>query len=73
MILFVGANFLIFMAILLGQIVIFTDVLRIGKEVKSQRFAQKRREIELAKTLIAVAVTDMFCWIPVGVIGKSRN
>lgn len=71
MILFVGANFFIFMAILLGQFVIFTDVLRMGKEVSSQRSTLKGREINLAKTLIAVAVTDMLCWIPIGVIGKS--
>ncbi|XP_061171655.1 G-protein coupled receptor GRL101-like [Saccostrea echinata] len=66
---FVGANFLIFIAILLGQIVIFVDVVRMGKEVSSQRNMQRRRETNLAKTLIAVAMTDMFCWIPIGVIG----
>ncbi|XP_061194819.1 uncharacterized protein LOC133202983 [Saccostrea echinata] len=69
MVIFVGANFLIFIAILLGQFVIFTDVVGMGKEVSSQRTTQKKREINLAKTLIMVAVTDMFCWIPIGVIG----
>jgi leucine-rich repeat-containing G protein-coupled receptor 7/leucine-rich repeat-containing G protein-coupled receptor 8 len=72
MILFVGANFFIFMAILLGQFVIFTDVLRMGREIKSQRSTLKGREINLAKTLIAVAVTDMLCWIPIGMIGKNE-
>ncbi|XP_062589130.1 relaxin receptor 2-like isoform X2 [Saccostrea cucullata] len=65
----VGANFLIFIAIFIGQIVIFVDVVRMGKEVSSQRNIQGRLELSLAKTLIAVAMTDMFCWIPIGVIG----
>ncbi|XP_062568633.1 G-protein coupled receptor GRL101-like [Saccostrea cucullata] len=69
MVIFVAANFIIFIAILLGQFVIFTDVIRMGKEVSSKRTSQKKREINLAKTLIMVAVTDMFCWIPIGVIG----
>ncbi|XP_062589131.1 uncharacterized protein LOC134250801 isoform X3 [Saccostrea cucullata] len=64
----VGANFLIFIAIFIGQIVIFVDVVRMGKEVSSQRNIQGRLELSLAKTLIAVAMTDMFCWIPIGVI-----
>ncbi|XP_061171947.1 G-protein coupled receptor GRL101-like [Saccostrea echinata] len=66
---FVGANFLIFVAILVGQIVIFSDVVNAGKHLQINKSTEKRREIALAKTLIAVAVTDMFCWIPIGVIG----
>jgi leucine-rich repeat-containing G protein-coupled receptor 8 len=69
MAIFVGANFAIFIGILIGQLVIFMDAVRMGKEVKSQPLNQRRREIGLAKTLIAVAVTDIFCWIPIGTIG----
>lgn len=38
-------------------------------EVNSHHKTQNNREIYLAKTLIAVAVTDIFCWIPIEVIG----
>lgn len=69
MAIFVGANFVIFIGILIGQLVIFVDVVRMGKDVTSQPLNQRRREIDLAKTLIVVAVTDMFCWIPIGTIG----
>uniref|UniRef100_K1QEI9 G-protein coupled receptors family 1 profile domain-containing protein n=1 Tax=Magallana gigas TaxID=29159 RepID=K1QEI9_MAGGI len=69
MALFVGANFLIFIAIFVGQLVIFATVVRMGVNVNSSHSAQRRREINLAKTLVAVAITDMLCWIPVGVIG----
>ncbi|XP_062583977.1 G-protein coupled receptor GRL101-like [Saccostrea cucullata] len=70
MIIFVGANFIIFIAILIGQFVIFTDVVRMGKKTALHPFSQqRRREMGIAKTLITVAVTDMLCWIPIGAIG----
>ena len=71
LIIFVGANSAIFIGILLGQLVIFLDVVKMGKRIKSIGTAQRRREMNLAKTLIAVAVTDLLCWIPIGVIGKK--
>ncbi|XP_062592238.1 G-protein coupled receptor GRL101-like, partial [Saccostrea cucullata] len=70
MIIFVGANFLIFIATLIGQIVIFMDVVRMGKKTALHSVnRQRKREVGIAKTLITVAVTDMFCWIPIGAIG----
>nr|XP_022336076.1 G-protein coupled receptor GRL101-like [Crassostrea virginica] len=69
MIIFVGANFIIFIGILLGQFLIFADVVRLGKDLSSQRNTKNSQEINLTKTLIAVAITDMLCWIPLGVIG----
>lgn len=73
MIIFVGANFIIFIGILFGQILIFADVVRLGKDLSLQRNTKNSREINLAKTLIAVAITDMLCWIPLGVIGMKKN
>lgn len=70
MILFVGANFVIFITIFFGQLVIFVSVVRMRENIKSCHSTSRRREINLAKTLVAVAITDMFCWIPIGVIGK---
>lgn len=70
MILFVGANFGIFIAILLGQLFIFVNLICVGKQINSNNTIQQRKEISLGKTLIAVAITDMSCWIPIGVIGK---
>nr|XP_022341751.1 relaxin receptor 1-like [Crassostrea virginica] len=69
MILFVGANFGIFIAILLGQLFIFVNLICVGKQINSNNTIQQRKEISLGKTLIAVAITDMSCWIPIGVIG----
>jgi hypothetical protein len=69
MVVFVGANFLIFVAILIGQVVIFTNVVNAGKELKDSQPSRNRTETSLAKILIAVAVTDLLCWIPIGTIG----
>ncbi|XP_061170948.1 G-protein coupled receptor GRL101-like [Saccostrea echinata] len=69
MVLFVGANFVIFIIVLLGQIFILTDVARFEKKSCQQSFSQKRTEIKLAKSLMAVAVTDVLCWITIGTIG----
>ncbi|XP_048746992.2 G-protein coupled receptor GRL101-like [Ostrea edulis] len=69
MIVFVGANFLIFIAILIGQVVIFTNVVGAGKTLQTHQSTRKLKEMSLAKILIAVAITDMLCWIPIGVIG----
>jgi hypothetical protein len=66
---FVGANFLIFVAILIGQVVIFTNVVNSGKNLKASQSSPNRNETFMAKILIAVAVTDLLCWIPVGTIG----
>lgn len=71
MLLFVGANFIISFVILIGQIIIFMDLIRIEKDMFSQHFLQRPKEVVVAKTLIAVAVTDMFCWITIGTLGKN--
>ncbi|XP_062590173.1 G-protein coupled receptor GRL101-like [Saccostrea cucullata] len=67
MIIFVGLNTVLFIGILSGQIAIFVEALKIGKDVRTSKI--RDREISLAKTLIAIVITDMFCWIPVGIIG----
>lgn len=69
MILFVGANSLIFIAISLGQLVIFCYVRQMGKDNYLRYTLQQRTEVILTKTLLAVTITDMLCWMPIGVIG----
>lgn len=68
MAIFVGINALLFTGILIGQIAIFVEALKVGKDVRSEKI--RAREISLAKTLIAIVVTDILCWIPIGIIGK---
>ena len=68
MAIFVGINALLFTGILIGQIAIFVEALKVSKDVRSEKI--RAREISLAKTLIAIVVTDILCWIPIGIIGK---
>ncbi|XP_062577814.1 uncharacterized protein LOC134239664 [Saccostrea cucullata] len=67
MIVFVGINFILFLGILVGQILIFVEVVRSGKSVQSTK--TREREASLATTLFAIVLTDVFCWIPIGTIG----
>lgn len=69
MIMFVGVNFLLFLGILIGQISIFMEVVKVGKNVRSTKTNQ--REASLAGTLFAIVLTDVLCWIPIGSIGKK--
>jgi hypothetical protein len=71
MIMFVGVNFLLFLGILIGQISIFVEVVRVGNNVRSTKTNQ--REASLAGTLFAIVLTDVLCWIPIGTIGKKRK
>ncbi|XP_062609778.1 uncharacterized protein LOC134271593 [Saccostrea cucullata] len=47
-------------------ILILVEVIKSGKKIKST--ATKRREISLAKSVGAVVLTDLMCWIPIGLI-----
>ncbi|XP_056002472.1 G-protein coupled receptor GRL101-like [Ostrea edulis] len=67
MVIFVGLNFLLFLGILVGQISVFVEVLRSGRNVRSSRSMQ--REKALAVTVLSVVLTDILCWIPIGTIG----
>ncbi|XP_061186290.1 G-protein coupled receptor GRL101-like [Saccostrea echinata] len=67
MVIFVGLNFLIFVGISIGQFLIVLEVNKSGR--KSQASNRRRREIALAKSVVAVVITDLLCWVPVGIIG----
>lgn len=63
---FLGINFLISAFIPFGQYQIYKEVKRSSKKVQS---TQTGREIEVAKRLSAVVITDCACWLPIGCLG----
>ncbi|XP_062602655.1 G-protein coupled receptor GRL101-like [Saccostrea cucullata] len=67
MIIFIGFNFFIFSVITVGQFVILFEAVKSGRNSNASNM--RRREISLAKTVVAVVLTDLFCWIPIGIIG----
>ncbi|XP_062588314.1 G-protein coupled receptor GRL101-like [Saccostrea cucullata] len=66
MVVFIGFNFILFLGILVGQIFILVEVIKSGRKIQSTN--TKRREISLAKSVGAVVLTDLLCWIPIGII-----
>ncbi|XP_062570284.1 G-protein coupled receptor GRL101-like [Saccostrea cucullata] len=67
MVIFVGFNFIIFLAIAVGQIVILTEVMKSSRVCHSSNV--RHREVALAKSVVSVVLTDLLCWIPIGIIG----
>ncbi|XP_056018014.1 uncharacterized protein LOC125668881 isoform X2 [Ostrea edulis] len=63
---FIGFNLVILIAIVLGQILIFLEVRRIGKCVPRDTM---KREISVFKSLSYVVLSDTCCWIPIILIG----
>uniref|UniRef100_K1R631 G-protein coupled receptor GRL101 n=1 Tax=Magallana gigas TaxID=29159 RepID=K1R631_MAGGI len=64
--LFLGFNMFIFMAIVIGQLLIFIQVKRMGKKINNDN---SKREMAVLKSLSYVVLSDTFCWIPIIVIG----
>lgn len=69
-IIFFGLNFLFSCSILVGQFLIFIEVRKSSKRVQS---SQHGRNLAVAKRLAVVVITDCFCWIPIGVLGKINH
>nr|XP_034314027.1 relaxin receptor 2 [Crassostrea gigas] len=64
--LFIGFNMFIFMAIVIGQLLIYIQVKRMGKKIENDN---SKREMAVFKSLSYVVLSDTFCWIPIIVIG----
>ncbi|XP_062583972.1 relaxin receptor 2-like [Saccostrea cucullata] len=63
---FIGFNLMIFIAIVVGQILIFVEVKVIGSALQQDN---RKREIAVLKSLSYVVLSDMCCWIPIILIG----
>lgn len=59
-------NFLLFLLIALGQVLIFLSVRdnSMGKDPIRQT-----RDLAIARTLTTIVVTDFLCWFPIGLLG----
>ncbi|XP_052685066.1 uncharacterized protein LOC128164975 [Crassostrea angulata] len=64
--LFIGFNMFIFMAIVVGQLLIYIQVKRMGKKINNDN---SKREMAVLKSLSYVVLSDTFCWIPIIIIG----
>jgi hypothetical protein len=66
---FIGFNLLVFMAVVLGQIMIYVEVKRMGNAVMNDT---KKREVAVIQSLSYVVLSDTLCWIPIILIGKAN-
>nr|XP_034321274.1 uncharacterized protein LOC105335195 isoform X1 [Crassostrea gigas] len=64
--LYIGFNMLVFMAILIGQLLIYIHVKQMGKKINNDN---SKREMAVFKSLSYVVLSDTFCWIPIIIIG----
>ena len=72
-IVFVCFNFLLFVLIACGQFSIYraSSTTRSNVPIASESFARQRLEedLEIARRLSLIVITDFLCWFPVGVMG----
>ncbi|KAH9498618.1 hypothetical protein Btru_007835 [Bulinus truncatus] len=70
MAIYVILNFILFLFIALGQVGIFVNAIK-TKNLPSMRHCSERRtqDMNIAKKLAFVAVSDFLCWFPIGIMG----
>ncbi|KAH9523237.1 hypothetical protein Btru_066179 [Bulinus truncatus] len=68
---FIFLNFILFLIIAFGQIAIFLSVTKSKGSLICKQYNPKARsqEINIAKKLAFVAVSDFLCWFPIGIMG----
>ncbi|KAH9498141.1 hypothetical protein Btru_008365 [Bulinus truncatus] len=67
---YVILNFVLFLFIALGQLGIFVNVIK-KRNLPSMRHCSEKRtqDMNIAKKLAFVAVSDFLCWFPIGIMG----
>ncbi|XP_060586486.1 uncharacterized protein LOC132742176 [Ruditapes philippinarum] len=65
---FIGFNFVTFILIALGQILIFCEVRRAASTMKKKSSA-RRNDLKVARNLLLLVGTDFACWFPIGCMG----
>ena len=66
---FIGFNFLTFLAIAFGQWIIYTTINSAKQRVKTCT-SGRRNDLRVARNLLLVASTDFLCWFPIGILGE---
>ena len=68
-ILFVGFNLFFVMVIAFGQWSIFNEVTTSSKKSLGKSKMNRKKELRVARNLLLVALTDILCWFPIGMLG----
>ena len=66
---FIGFNFVTFLAIAFGQWIIYRTINKATAKVRS--FSTGRaHDLRVSRNLLLVASTNFMCWFPIGILGK---
>ena len=68
---FIGLNFLLTLLIILGQWMIYHEVISTQASI-TKHVAGRKTDLKIARKLLLVALTDLFCWFPVTFLGKHN-
>ena len=68
---FICFNFVLFCGICVGQIVIFREIKQVRGRVLGSS-STSSNEAAVAKSLFAVVMTDVLCWLPIAILGEHR-
>ena len=66
---FICFNFVIFSLVCVAQILIFREMRNSRKRIIGSSTANNR-ETAVAKSLFAVVLTDVLCWVPIAILGE---
>ena len=66
---FIGLNFLLTLLIILGQWMIYHEVMA-TKLSLANNVSSRKTDLKIARNLLFVALTDLLCWFPVGLLGN---
>ena len=66
---FICFNFVLFCWVCVAQVVIFREIRESSKRVSGSSTTSSR-ETTVAKSLFAVVLTDVLCWLPIAVLGE---
>ncbi|KAH9500823.1 Relaxin receptor 2 [Bulinus truncatus] len=67
---YVILNFILFLFIALGQVGIFVNVIQKRNQPSIRHCSERRiQDMNIAKKLAFVALSDFLCWFPIGIMG----
>ena len=70
--LFIVLNFLLTLLIILGQWMIYHEVVS-AQATLTKHISGRRNDLKIARNLLLVALTDLLCWFPVTILGNHKN
>ena len=68
---FLGFNTLATLLIIFGQWFIYKEIIKSSGAGLSKAISNRKNEMKIARNLILVAATDLLCWCPIVILGKS--